>query len=51
MMMLQHMGLNSHAEKITKAIMSTLSEGKHLTGDLGGKATNSEYTNSIISKL
>lgn len=51
MMMLQHMGLGSYAERITKAIMDTLAEGKHLTGDLGGKATNTEYTKAIISRL
>ncbi|KAI5781455.1 isocitrate dehydrogenase subunit 2 mitochondrial precursor [Geopyxis carbonaria] len=51
MMMLQHMGLHEYADKITKAIMSTLSEGKALTGDLGGKASNTDYTNAIIAKL
>lgn len=50
-MMLQHMGLNSHAEKIQKAIFATLAEGKALTGDLGGKATNTQYTQAVISKL
>jgi isocitrate dehydrogenase (NAD+) len=51
MMMLQHMGLNTHAEKITKAIMDTLAEGKSITGDLGGNATNSQYAQAIIAKL
>ncbi|KAL7274232.1 NAD-dependent isocitrate dehydrogenase [Rhizina undulata] len=50
-MMLQHMGLNSHAQKIQKAIFDTLAEGKALTGDLGGKATTTQYTNAIISRL
>jgi isocitrate dehydrogenase (NAD+) len=51
MMMLRHMGLGAYAEKITEAIMSTLAEGKALTGDLGGKSTNSQFTDAIISKL
>ncbi|KAF8249906.1 isocitrate dehydrogenase [Wilcoxina mikolae CBS 423.85] len=51
MMMLQHMGLNSYADKISKAIMDTLAEGKTITGDLGGTATNSQYAKAIISKL
>lgn len=51
MMMLQHMGLGEYADKISKAIMATLAEGKTLTGDLGGKATNSQYALAIISKL
>lgn len=50
-MMLQHMGLNSYAEKIQKAIFQTVAEGKTLTGDLGGKATTDDYTNAIIEKL
>jgi len=51
MMMLEHMGLNGHAERIQKAIMDTLAEGKTLTKDLGGNSTNTEYTKAIISKL
>ncbi|RPA85956.1 isocitrate dehydrogenase [Ascobolus immersus RN42] len=50
-MMLQHMGLYSHAEKIQKAIFQTLAEGKALTGDLGGKASTTQYTDAIISNL
>ncbi|EER40694.1 isocitrate dehydrogenase [Histoplasma capsulatum var. duboisii H88] len=50
-MMLQHMGLHQHAEKIQNAIFATLAEGKSLTGDLGGKATTNEYANAIISRL
>ncbi|MCJ1313911.1 NAD-dependent isocitrate dehydrogenase [Agyrium rufum] len=50
-MMLQHMGLTSHADRIQKAIFDTLAEGKFLTGDLGGKAKTHEYANAIISRL
>jgi isocitrate dehydrogenase (NAD+) len=50
-MMLQHMGLYSHADKIQKAIFATIKDGKVLTGDLGGKAKTDEYTNAIISRL
>ena len=51
MMMLQHMGLHSHAEKITKAILDTLASGEHITGDLGGSATNTQYAQAIISRV
>lgn len=51
MMMLRHMGLNSYADRIEKAIFNTLAEGKALTGDLGGKAKTNEYASAIISKL
>ncbi|KAI9851189.1 MAG: Isocitrate dehydrogenase [NAD] subunit alpha, mitochondrial [Thelocarpon superellum] len=50
-MMLQHMGLHEHAEKIQKAIFATLAEGKALTGDLGGKAKTHEYADAIIKRL
>lgn len=50
-MMLQHMGLNTHADKIQNAIFATLAEGKALTGDLGGKAKTHEYADAIIKKL
>ncbi|KAI9860104.1 MAG: NAD-dependent isocitrate dehydrogenase [Vezdaea acicularis] len=50
-MMLQHMGLNEHADNIQKAIFDTLAEGKFLTGDLGGKAKTHEYAEAIIKKL
>ncbi|CUS10789.1 unnamed protein product [Tuber aestivum] len=50
-MMLQHMGLNSHASKIQKAIFDTLAEGRALTKDLGGSATRSQFTEAVVAKL
>jgi isocitrate dehydrogenase (NAD+) len=50
-MMLRHMGLNDHAQKIETAIFGTLADGKALTGDLGGKAKTHEYAGAIISRL
>ena len=32
-------------------ILQTIAEGKHVTGDLGGKASTKEYTQAIITKL
>ncbi|KAI0036767.1 hypothetical protein K488DRAFT_81757 [Vararia minispora EC-137] len=51
MMMLRHMNLNEHAEKIESAILSTIAEGKTITGDLGGKASTKEYTTAIVDKV
>ena len=51
LMMLRHMSLNDHADRIEKAIFGTLAEGRHITGDLGGKASTSEYTKAIVSRL
>jgi hypothetical protein len=50
-MMLRHMSLNDHANVIEKAIFDTLAEGKSITGDLGGKASTSDYTRAIIDKI
>ncbi|THH08641.1 hypothetical protein EW145_g2558 [Phellinidium pouzarii] len=51
LMMLRHMELFEHAEKIEKAALTTIAEGKFITGDLGGKASTTEYTEAIIDKL
>ncbi|KKF95708.1 Isocitrate dehydrogenase [NAD] subunit 2 mitochondrial [Ceratocystis platani] len=51
MMMLRHMGLSEYATRIEKAAFDTLAEGKALTGDLGGKASTSDYASAIIAKL
>jgi isocitrate dehydrogenase (NAD+) len=48
-MMLKHMRLNKEAANIEQAVFKTLAEGKHLTADLGGRATNSEYTGAVIA--
>ncbi|GHJ88317.1 hypothetical protein NliqN6_4719 [Naganishia liquefaciens] len=51
LMMLRHMNLFDKAEQIEKAILGTIAEGKHITGDLGGKASTQEFTDRIISKF
>lgn len=50
-MMLRHLELHDHADKIEKACLQVIKEGKYLTGDLGGAAKCSEYTKEICSKL
>ncbi|XP_055547581.1 probable isocitrate dehydrogenase [NAD] subunit alpha, mitochondrial [Wyeomyia smithii] len=50
-MMLRHMELNQHADKIQNACFETIKEAKYLTGDLGGKAKCSEYTNAICDRI
>lgn len=50
-MMLRYMNLNDHANNIERACYGIIKEGKVLTADLGGKASCSEFTNAIISKL
>ncbi|OWR50517.1 isocitrate dehydrogenase [Danaus plexippus plexippus] len=50
-MMLRHLQLNEHADRVQNACHEVLREGKSLTGDLGGTGKCSEFTNAIISKL
>ncbi|KAH1005796.1 probable isocitrate dehydrogenase [NAD] subunit alpha, mitochondrial isoform X1 [Dendroctonus ponderosae] len=50
-MMLRYMQLTPYADKIERACFETIKEAKYLTGDLGGKAKCSEFTNEICSKI
>lgn len=50
-MMLRHMELNTQADKIERACFDTIKEGQYRTGDLGGKAKCSEFTNEICKKI
>lgn len=50
-MMLRHLGLYDHARRIEQATFDTIKEGKNITGDLGGKAKCSEYTNEICARV
>jgi len=49
--MSRHMNLYDFADKIEKAALSTIAEGKAITRDLGGKAGTKEYTDAILAKL
>ncbi|KAG0144032.1 hypothetical protein CROQUDRAFT_660466 [Cronartium quercuum f. sp. fusiforme G11] len=51
LMMLRHMNLSSYADKIEKAALDTIAEGKFITGDLGGKASTQQFTEAILKKL
>ncbi|KAK4881961.1 hypothetical protein RN001_005280 [Aquatica leii] len=50
-MMLRYMSLNDHANKIESVCFDVISEGKVLTGDLGGKSKCSEFTQAICDRL
>ncbi|XP_066956056.1 probable isocitrate dehydrogenase [NAD] subunit alpha, mitochondrial [Macrobrachium rosenbergii] len=50
-MMLRYMNLYKHAEVIEKACFDTIKEGIYRTGDLGGKAKCSEFTDEICKKI
>ncbi|CAO3591582.1 unnamed protein product [Absidia cylindrospora] len=50
-MMLKHMRLSEQAANIEQAVFKTIAEGNALTADLGGRATNSQYTKAVIDNL
>ncbi|EGC33503.1 isocitrate dehydrogenase [Dictyostelium purpureum] len=50
-MMLRHLGLNTHANKIESAVLTTLGEGKIMTGDMGGKSSCTDYTDELCRKI
>ena len=50
-MMLRHMKLESYAGRIEAACFETIKEGKYRTGDLGGSAKCSEFTDEICRKV
>jgi isocitrate dehydrogenase (NAD+) len=50
-MMLRHLEMHSHADKISNALNKTLLNKEQCTGDLGGKASTMEFTQNIINNL
>jgi isocitrate dehydrogenase (NAD+) len=50
-MMLDHLGDSERAQRIRRALESTIREGKILTRDLGGTATTTQFTDAIIARL
>ncbi|KAI7878139.1 isocitrate dehydrogenase, NAD-dependent [Lichtheimia hyalospora FSU 10163] len=50
-MMLRHMRLTDQAANIEQAVFKTIAEGNALTADLGGRSSNTQYTNAVIQNL
>ncbi|HEV3420751.1 MAG TPA: isocitrate dehydrogenase (NAD(+)) [Candidatus Acidoferrum sp.] len=50
-LMLNHLGEQSAAERIEKALIKVYKEGKHVTKDVGGKAGTQEFTDAVIAAL
>jgi len=50
-MMLRHLGLDDHANRISKAVYDVIGQGKTRTRDMGGTATTHEFTNAILRQM
>ncbi len=50
-LMLAHLGEREASYRMQRAIEAVYSEGKHLTGDVGGSANTAEFTDAVIAKL
>jgi isocitrate dehydrogenase (NAD+) len=50
-MMLDHLGERSAARRIENALEEVHREGKHITQDVGGKASTQEFTEAVIASL
>jgi len=51
LLMLRHLGLDAHAERITAATAAVLREGRAVTPDLGGKSGTREMADAVIARL
>ncbi|HHQ4648926.1 isocitrate dehydrogenase [Aeromonas hydrophila] len=49
--MLEYLGMQDKAERIREAVRATIESGDRVTRDLGGTASTSEFTQSIIDRL
>ena len=50
-LMLAHLGERDASSRLHRAIYEVYADGKHLTGDVGGKASTTQFTDAIIEKL
>jgi isocitrate dehydrogenase (NAD+) len=50
-MMLRHLGESDLAGRIEQACYDVISSKQHVTSDLGGTATTSEFAQAIIERL
>ena len=49
--LLRHINLDSYADLISNALKKVITESSHLTADLGGSASTTDFTKAVIAKL
>jgi isocitrate dehydrogenase (NAD+) len=50
-MMLRHLGLDDHANRISQSVYKVIADGKSRTRDLGGNATTHEFTKAVLGEM
>jgi len=50
-LMLSHLGEREAASRLQTAIHRVYAEGRHLTGDVGGQASTTEFTDAVIARM
>jgi isocitrate/isopropylmalate dehydrogenase len=49
--MLRHLGEQDAADKVKYAVHSVFRESKHITRDMGGTASTSEFADAVIEAM
>ncbi|KAI5283707.1 isocitrate dehydrogenase (NAD(+)) idh1 [Ascosphaera aggregata] len=50
-MLLRHLGLDEHANRIMKAVYAVINEGTVRTRDMGGSNSTNEFTRAVLDKM
>ncbi|ATZ46075.1 Bcidh1 [Botrytis cinerea B05.10] len=50
-MLLRHLGLDDHANRISKAVYDVIAEGAVRTRDMGGNNSTNQFTRAILDKM
>ncbi|KAJ8070496.1 hypothetical protein OCU04_000870 [Sclerotinia nivalis] len=50
-MLLRHLGLDDHANRISKAVYDVIAEGAVRTRDMGGNSSTHQFTRAVLDKM
>lgn len=50
-LLLEHIGEKDAALRLRRALCAVYADGRHLTPDVGGNASTSEFTNAVVAEL
>ncbi|KAL2072767.1 hypothetical protein VTL71DRAFT_12110 [Oculimacula yallundae] len=50
-MLLRHLGLDEHANRISKAVYDVIADGNVRTRDMGGESSTNQFTRAVLDKM